>query len=132
MPAIVLSLSNIAILTRLTRAALLDVLGKDFVRVARAKGLSPRVVTRTHVLPNAAVPILTVLGLEAAHLMTGAAVVEYVFGWPGIGKMAVDAALVRDMPVVVGFAIAAGFIFVIANLIVDIAIAAFDPRVRSV
>lgn len=132
MPAIVLSLSNIAILTRLTRAALLDVLGKDFVRVARAKGLSPGVVTRTHVLPNAAVPILTVLGLEAAHLMTGAAVVEYVFAWPGIGKMAVDAALIRDMPVVVGFAIAAGIIFVVANLIVDIAIAVFDPRVRSV
>ena len=93
MPAIVLSLSNIAILTRLTRAAMLDILGKEFVRVARAKGLAPRTVTRVHVLPNAAVPILTVLGLEAAHLMTGAAVVEYVFAWPGIGKMAVDAAL---------------------------------------
>jgi peptide/nickel transport system permease protein len=132
MPAIVLSLSNIAILTRLTRAALLDILGKDFVRVARAKGLSSGVVTRTHILPNAAVPILTVLGLEAAHLMTGAAVVEYVFAWPGIGKMAVDAALIRDMPVVVGFAVAAGIIFVVANLIVDIAIAVFDPRVRSV
>jgi len=132
MPAIVLALSNMAILTRLTRAAMLDILGKEFVRVARAKGLAPRTVTRVHVLPNAAVPILTVLGLEAAHLMTGAAVVEYVFAWPGIGKMAVDAALVRDMPVVVGFAIAAGLIFVVANLIVDVAIAAFDPRVRSV
>jgi peptide/nickel transport system permease protein len=132
MPAVVLSLSNIAILTRLTRAALLDVLGRDFVRVARAKGLAPGAVTRGHVLPNAVVPILTVLGLEAAHLMTGAAVVEYVYGWPGIGKMAVDAALVRDMPVVVGFAVAAGIIFVVANLVVDVAIAALDPRVRSV
>ncbi len=82
--------------------------------------------------PNAAVPILTVLGLEAAHLMTGAAVVEFVFAWPGIGKMAVDAALVRDTPVIVGFAVAAGTIFVTVNLLVDLAIAAFDPRVRSV
>jgi len=132
MPAIVLSLSNMAILTRLTRSAILDILNRDFIQVARAKGLSPQVVTRTHVLPNAAVPILTVLGLEAAHLMTGAAVVEYVFAWPGIGKMAVDAALVRDTPVIVGFAVAAGTIFVTVNLLVDLAIAAFDPRVRSV
>ncbi len=132
MPAIVLSLANMAILTRLTRSAMLDVLNRDFVRTARAKGLSPAVVTRTHVFPNAVVPILTVLGLEAAHLMTGAAVVEYVFAWPGIGKMAVDAALVRDMPVVVGFAVAAGLIFVTVNLAVDVAIAALDPRVRSV
>ncbi len=107
---------NIAILTRLTRAAILDILNNEFVTVARAKGLSPRIVTRTHVLPNVVVPILTVLGLEAAHLMTGAAVVEYVFAWPGIGKMAVDAALLRDTPVIVGFAIAAGLIFVVANL----------------
>jgi len=132
MPAVVLSLSNMAILTRLTRAAMLDILGRDFVQVARAKGLSPRTVTRVHVFPNAAVPILTVLGLEAAHLMTGAAVVEFVFAWPGIGKMAVDAALVRDTPVIVGFAVAAGVIFVTANLLVDLAIASFDPRVRSV
>ena len=83
-------------------------------------------------LTNALPPTLTVLGLEAAQLMTGAAVVEYVFAWPGIGKLAVDAALVRDTPVVVGFAVAAGLIYVIANLIVDIAVAALDPRIRSV
>lgn len=132
MPTIVLSLSNIATLTRLTRAAMLDVLRQEFIIVARSKGLAGRVITRVHVLPNVAVPILTVLGLEAAHLMTGAAVVEYVFAWPGIGKMAVDAALLRDTPVIVGFACAAGLIFVTVNLVVDIAIATFDPRVRSV
>ena len=71
------------------------------------------------------------LGLEAASLMTGAAVVEYVFAWPGIGKMAVDAALVRDIPVVVGFAVAAGLIYVVVNLAVDIAVVTLDPRVRS-
>lgn len=132
LPALVLGLANTALLTRLTRAAMLDVIGQDYVRVARAKGLAPHRVMRGHVLPNALVPILTVLGLEAAHLMTGAAVVEYVFAWPGIGKMAVDAALLRDTPVLVGFAVAAGLIFVTVNLIVDLTIAAFDPRVRSV
>jgi ABC-type dipeptide/oligopeptide/nickel transport system permease component len=132
LPAIVLALANIAILTRLTRAAMLDVLKREFVTVARAKGLGSGRVARVHVLPNVAVPILTVLGLEAAHLITGAAVVEYVFAWPGIGKLAVDAALQRDTPVIVGFAVAAGLIFVTANLVVDLAIAAFDPRVRSV
>lgn len=84
---------------------MLGVLGKEFVRVARSKGQSPAAVTRTHIFRNAVVPILTVLGLEAAHMMTGAAVVEFVFAWPGIGKMAVDAALVRDTPVIAGVAL---------------------------
>jgi len=132
MPAVVLSLSTVAVLTRLTRAAVLDVLHQEFVTVAHARGLSPWVVARRHVLPNAVAPILTVLGLETASLMTGAAVVEYVFAWPGIGKLAVDAALVRDMPVVVGFAVAAGLIYVLVNLVVDIVVTAFDPRVSSV
>ena len=131
LPTVVLALSNVAILTRLTRAALLDILRQEFVTVARAKGLAAGTVTRAHILPNVAVPVLTVLGLEAAHLMTGAAVVEYVFAWPGIGRMAVDAALVRDTPVVVGFAVAAGLIFVAMNLVIDLLIAALDPRVRS-
>jgi peptide/nickel transport system permease protein len=132
LPAIVIALPNIALVTRLTRASILDALGQEFVLVARAKGLAPGTVTIRHILPHVAVPVLTVMGLEAAHLMTGAAVVEYVFAWPGIGKMAVDAALLRDVPMVVGFAIAAGLIFVIANLVVDIGIAAIDPRVRSI
>jgi ABC-type dipeptide/oligopeptide/nickel transport system permease component len=76
------------------------------------------------------VPVLTVIGLEFAGLMTGAAVVEYVFAWPGIGKMAIDAALVRDIPVVTGFAVAAGLIFVAVNFAVDLAAAALDPRAR--
>ena len=132
LPAIVIALPNIALITRLTRAAMLDVLGQEFVTVARAKGLTPGNVTSRHIIPNVAVPVITVLGLQVAELMTGAAVVEYVFAWPGIGKMAVDAALLRDIPVIVGFAIAAGLIFVIANLIVDLVIAAIDPRVRSI
>jgi peptide/nickel transport system permease protein len=131
MPAVVLSLSTIAILTRLTRAAVLDTLGQEFIVVARSKGLAPQAVARKHVLPNAMVPILTLLGLEAASLMTGAAVVEYVFAWPGIGKMAVDAALLRDTPVIVGFAVAAGLIYVSVNFVVDVAVTALDPRTSA-
>jgi peptide/nickel transport system permease protein len=80
-------------------------------------------------VPNALVPVITLLGLEAASLMTGAAVVEYVFAWPGIGKMAIDATLLRDTPVVVGFAVAASLIYVTVNLVVDVAVARLDPRI---
>ena len=131
LPAIVLSLSTIPTLTRLTRAAVLDILGQEFVTVARAKGLTWSGVALRHVLPNALVPVVTLLGLEAASLMTGAAVVEYVFAWPGIGKMAVDAALLRDTPVVVGFAVAAGLIYVGMNLLVDMFVAALDRRIAA-
>jgi peptide/nickel transport system permease protein len=127
----VLSLSTIAILTRLTRAAVLDILGQEFVTVARSKGLAGTTVARRHVVPNALVPIVTLLGLEAASLMTGAAVVEFVFAWPGIGKMAIDAAMLRDTPVVVGFAVAAGLIYVSVNLAVDLAVTALDPRIST-
>jgi peptide/nickel transport system permease protein len=132
LPATVLAVHNIAVLTRLTRAAMLDVLSLEFVTVARAKGLREWAVARRHVLPNVLVPVLTVLGLEVAGLMTGAVVVEYVFAWPGIGKMVVDAALLRDVPVVTGFAVAAGLVFVLVNLVVDVTIAAVDPRARRI
>ena len=128
MPAAVLSLSIIPTATRLTRAAVLDVLGQEFINVAYAKGLARTVIAVRHVLPNALIPVITLLGLEAASLMTGAAVVEFVFAWPGIGKMAVDAALVRDTPVLVGFAVAAGLIYVTINLVVDIGVSVLDPR----
>jgi peptide/nickel transport system permease protein len=131
LPAIVLAVANIAVLTRLTRASVLDVLSHEFVTVARAKGLAERAVTIRHVLRNTYVPMLTVLGLVFANLMVGTAVVEYVFAWPGIGRLAVDSALLRDQPVVVGFTIAAGLIFTVMNLLVDVGIAALDPRVRS-
>jgi peptide/nickel transport system permease protein len=131
MPALVLSLSTIAILTRLTRAAVMDILGQEFVVVARAKGLATTAIARRHVLPNALVPMVTLLGLEAASLMTGAAVVEFVFAWPGIGKLAIDAAMLRDTPVVVGFAVAAGLIYVSVNLAVDLVVTVLDPRIAA-
>jgi peptide/nickel transport system permease protein len=132
LPAFVVALPNIAILTRLTRTATLDVLGQDYVTVARMKGMTETAIARRHVFPNVLSAVLTVFGLQLAGLLTGAAVVEYVFAWPGIGKLAVDAALLRDMPVVVGFAVAAGLIFVIVNLLTDIAVSLLDPRIRSV
>lgn len=131
MPACVLALANLAILTRLTRAAVLDVLSQEYITVARAKGLETRVIAWRHLLPNVVVPILTVLGLELAHALTGAVVVEYIFAWPGVGKLAVDAALLGDVPIVVGFATLAGLAFVLVNLAVDIGAAIFDPRARQ-
>ena len=131
LPAMVLAVANIAVLTRLTRSAVLDVLTQEYVTVAHAKGLAARPVTLKHVLPNVVVPVMTVLGLVFANLMVGTAVVEYVFAWPGIGRLAIDSALLRDQPVVVGFTVAAGLIFTVMNLLVDVGIAAIDPRVRS-
>jgi peptide/nickel transport system permease protein len=131
LPAIVLAVANVAVLTRLTRSSVLDVLCQEFVTVAHAKGLSGHAVRVRHVLRNTYIPLLTVLGLVFANLMVGTAVVEYVFSWPGIGRLAVDSALLRDQPVVVGFTIAAGLIFTTMNLLVDVGIAALDPRVRS-
>jgi len=131
LPAVVLAVANVAVLTRLTRSAVLDVLHQEYVTVAHAKGLAQRPVTLKHVLPNVFVPLLTVLGLVFANLMVGTAVVEYVFAWPGIGRLAIDSALLRDQPVVVGFTVAAGLIFTVMNLLVDVGIADVDPRVRS-
>jgi peptide/nickel transport system permease protein len=130
MPACVLALANMAILTRLTRAAVLDVLSQEYITVARAKGLATGLIARRHLLPNVIVPILTVLGLELAHALTGAVVIEYIFAWPGVGKLAVDAALLGDVPIVVGFATLAGLAFVLVNLGVDVGAAILDPRAR--
>jgi peptide/nickel transport system permease protein len=132
LPAVVLAIANVAVLTRLTRSSVLDVLSQEFVTVARAKGLAGHAVMVEHVLRNTYIPLLTVLGLLFANLMVGTAVVEYVFAWPGIGRLAIDSALLRDEPVVVGFTVAAGLIFTVMNLLVDLAIAAVDPRVRTV
>lgn len=130
MPAGVLALANLAVLTRLTRATVLDALSQEYVTVAKAKGLMTSLIARRHLLPNVVVPILTVLGLELAHALTGAVVIEYIFAWPGVGKLAVDAALLGDVPIVIGFATLAGLAFVLVNLAVDVGAAVLDPRIR--
>lgn len=132
LPTVVVSLPLIAMLTRLVRAATLEVRSSDFLLVARGKGLHPLTLVRRHLLPNVLVSIIPVAGLEVAGLLTGAAVVEYLFAWPGVGRLAIEAVLLRDTPVVVGFTVAAGLIVVLTTLVADLLVARLDPRLRNV
>jgi peptide/nickel transport system permease protein len=130
LPASVLGIVNSALIMRFTRASMLDVLSEDYVRTARAKGLSePRIVLR-HGLGNALVPIITVVGLTAALLVGGAIITETVFGLPGIGNLVVSAVLRRDYPVIQGALIVISGIYVLINFLVDVIYTLVDPRVR--
>lgn len=131
LPALTLSLGPAATLSRLTRSAVLEVLGQDYVRTARSKGLRAGAVLATHVLRNSAVPILTVTGLVLGHLLGGSLIVETVFAWPGLGSLAVDAIHTRDYPLVQGVVVVTGTIYVVVNFAVDLAHARLDPRVRA-
>ena len=130
MPALTLAAYSTAFITRMTRSAMLEVVGQDYIRTARAKGLAERVVTYRHALRNALIPVLTVQGLQFGSLLGGAVLTESVFAWPGLGRYLVDAIFLRDYPVVqaVVLVIAVGFILV--NLAVDLLYAVVDPRIR--
>ncbi len=128
LPASVLTLRTVGLICRLMRATMLDVLHQDYVRVARAKGLSEPVLLRRHVVPNAITPVLTVIGLDLAALFGEAAVIEWVFAWPGIGRMGVDAAVNGDLPVVLGYVLVVATVFVLTNLLVDLSYGLIDPR----
>jgi len=130
LPAIALGIPNSALILRFTRTSMLDVLGDDYVRTARAKGLSPLVVVLKHALRNAMIPILTVIGLTAAVMIAGAIVTETVFGLPGVGNLIVSAVLRRDYPVIQGALLVVSAIYVLINLSVDLLYAVVDPRVR--
>ncbi len=130
LPALTLSMYSMAIITRMTRSAMLDTLGEDYVRTARAKGLSDGVVTKHHALRNAMLPVTTVIGLQLGSLLGGAMLTETVFAWPGIGKYTVECILKSDFPVVQGVVLLIGVIFVMANLIVDVIYAYLDPRIK--
>jgi peptide/nickel transport system permease protein len=130
LPVVVLSLPFIAILTRLTRAGLLEVIGEGYINTARAKGLSERVVIFPHAIRNALIPIVTVIGLEFGTLLGGAVITETVFSFPGIGRLMVSSILARDYNVVQACVIIIAGGFVIINLIVDLVYAYLDPRVR--
>jgi peptide/nickel transport system permease protein len=119
-----------ALISRITRSAMLDVLGQDYIRTARAKGLSETVVVFVHGLKNAAVPISTVVGLGFASLIGGAVVIETVFAIPGLGLLLVNSILSRDYPVIQAVLLGFSMAYVIVNLIVDLLYAAFDPRIR--
>ncbi len=130
LPAVALGIPNSALILRFTRTSMLDVLSDDYVRTARAKGLSPLVVVLKHALRNAMIPILTVVGLTAAVMIAGAIVTETVFGLPGVGNLIVSAVLRRDYPVIQGALLVVSGIYVLINLSVDLLYAVVDPRVR--
>lgn len=129
LPSIVLSGSYIALTARLMRTALLDVKAFDFVRTAKAKGLSGWVVWRKHILRPAALPVITLIGLQVGGLFSGAVVTESVFTWPGVGRLAIDAIYARDFPVIQVVVVMSSVIFVVANLVVDILYTVIDPRI---
>ena len=131
MPAFVLGGFYAAQVSRLTRTSLLEVLAQDYIRTGRAKGLRARVVLFKHALRNAALPILTVLGLSFGQMLGGAIIVESIFAWPGMGRLAVQAVLGRDFPVVQGVAIVGSAVFLAVNLTVDLVYGWVDPRLRS-
>jgi peptide/nickel transport system permease protein len=130
LPAIALGSIPLAIISRITRAAVLDVQNEDYVRTARAKGMAPGIVDRRHVLRNAMLPIVTVIGLQVGFLLAGAVLTETVFAWPGIGTWLVDAIESRNYPVLQGGILFVALVFVLVNLIVDISYAFLNPRIR--
>ncbi|MBO6552624.1 MAG: ABC transporter permease [Roseitalea sp.] len=130
LPAVTLSLLYAATYTRLTRTAMLDVLQMDYVKLARAKGLPPFRIVGAHVLRNALLPVITIAGMQAGHLVGGAVVVETVFAWPGIGRLAFDALLQRDYPVLMGVFLISSIMVVFFNIITDLAYKVFDPTME--
>lgn len=129
MPTIVLATSSIAEMTRYTRSAWLEVTRQDFVRTARSKGLNELSIERRHVLKNTLIPVLTVFGVALPRLIGGSVVVETLFSWPGLGQLAVDAALRRDTPLVLGVTIFVSLGVIISNLVVDLIYPLLDPRI---
>lgn len=121
---------SLALLVRMTRASVLEVLEQDYLRTARAKGLRQRTVILRHALKNALIPIVTVIGLQVGFLMTGAVLIETVFAWPGVGTYMVDALFGRDYPVIRACILLFSVIFLVVNLVVDVAYVAIDPRIR--
>jgi peptide/nickel transport system permease protein len=130
LPAVTLGLVYIALIARVTRATMLDVLSQDYVRTARAKGLAQGPVLFVHALKNAAVPIVTVIGIGIALLIGGAVVTETVFAIPGLGRLTVDAILRRDYPVIQGVVLLFSFVYVLVNLAIDLFYTVLDPRIR--
>ena len=130
MPAIALATIPTAIIARMTRSSMLDVLQEDYIRTAKAKGLVERVVLFKHALKNAFLPVITIIGIQAGTLLSGAVLTETIFAWPGIGKWVYDSILGRDYPIVQGATLLIAIIFVVANLLVDLSYALLDPRIH--
>jgi peptide/nickel transport system permease protein len=129
LPSLTLSAGISALIARMTRATMLEVMRMDYVRTARAKGLNERLVTLRHSLRNALIPILTILGLQVGYVLGGAVLVEQVFAWPGIGTLAVGAILARDFPLIQGVILLVAVVYVLSNLITDFLYTLADPRI---
>ncbi|HKU96347.1 MAG TPA: ABC transporter permease [Vineibacter sp.] len=130
MPSVTLAVIYVALISRITRASVIETLGEDYIRTARAKGLPGRVVLLRHALRNAAVPIITVIGIGIALLIGGVVITESVYNIPGLGRLTVDAVLARDFPVIQIVIMMFSFVFVLINLIIDLAYSVLDPRIR--
>lgn len=130
LPALILSLYGMGVIVRMMRAGMLETLREDYVRTARAKGLSARVVTWRHAFPNALIPVITVIGITFGGLLSGTVVMENVFAWPGLGAYAFRSAVSLDYPAIMGVGLVVAVTYILVNLLVDIAYAAVDPRIR--
>jgi len=130
LPAVTLAAFPTALVARLTRSSMLEILNRDYIRTGRAKGLAERSVVFRHALRNAAIPVLTVIGLQIGTLLGGAVITESIFAWPGMGKLIVDAIFFRDFPVVQTVLILSATVFVVINLAVDLLYTVIDPRIR--
>ncbi|KAF1066959.1 ABC transporter permease [Variovorax sp.] len=131
LPTITLSLVYLAQYSRLARSSMLDVLGSDFIRTARAKGLAERVVLYKHALRNALLPVVTVLGLQFGNVLAGAILVETVFNWPGLGRLAFDSVLRRDYPTILGVLLFSSIVVVVMNQLTDLCYRLIDPRIKT-
>jgi peptide/nickel transport system permease protein len=130
LPTLALSTIYIALIARITRTSVIEVMGEDYIRTARAKGLRESTVLMQHALRNAAVPIVTIIGVGIALLISGVVVTESVFNLPGLGRLVVEAVLARDYPVIQGLILLFSFIYILVNLVVDVLYTVFDPRIR--
>lgn len=130
LPTVVLSLVIVATWSRYSRSSFLEVIGQDYIRTAHAKGLSNRVVISRHAFPNAAIPLIALLGVQLPFLFSGALVTETIFGWPGMGRLFVDALTMKEYPVLMGMMMFTAVFVIIGNLLADIGVAMVDPRVR--
>jgi ABC-type dipeptide/oligopeptide/nickel transport system permease component len=130
LPALTLAAFSVALIARMTRSSMLEVLRQDFVRTARAKGLGERLIVARHALKNALIPIVTVIGLQFGALLGGAVITETVFGWPGMGQLLVESIFSRDYPMVQGIVLVFSALFILTNLLVDLCYAVIDPRIH--
>jgi peptide/nickel transport system permease protein len=130
LPVVSLSSIYLAQYSRLARASMMDILGSDYIRTARAKGLGQRVIIYKHALRNAVIPVITIAGLQFSHIFSGAVVIETVFSWPGLGTLAFESILRGDTPTIMGILFFSAFVVIVFNLLTDLAYRIVDPRIR--